>query len=304
MEKILIIYHRIDFDGLCSMSVISHWAQKNNIQADILGYNYTDNPPQIPQSYDWVFVVDCCLPTEEMIRLHNEGVLVWIDHHVTAIQESNLKGFSTCPGIRKEGYGACEMCWELLFPDKELPLFIKLLSAYDTWDKKRQDWEGQTLPFQYGLRNRIGLDREKFFCLFESQIDRMDDTNNVSEIIKEGSSLIKYIRNSGRNACKNYAFEVTIGRQLKGLAMLTSQFGALQMEESVRESGCQVAVCINKSNDTEDYVVSVYACGTDIGDFNIGAYMKSHYRGGGHRSAAGGRLTHEEFLRLMNKHKL
>ena len=255
-KTVAIIYHCIDFDGICSLAIARQHFLKRGWNVDPFPYNRGLNVPDIDLllAYDEVVIVDIALPVKDMVDLakcwREQGLgLCWIDHHKTSIEDSVREGYTDIPGLREPvGQGACGLCWEYFHPGTPQPEVVRILSAYDVWNKKAFDWNGYTLPFQYGLRNRIGLDREKFFCLFESQVDSMEDTDTVSEIIKEGNSLIKYIRNSGRNACKNYAFEVTLGRQLKGLAMLTSQFGALQMEESVRESGCQVAVCINKSS--------------------------------------------------------
>ena len=302
--KHLIIYHNADFDGLCSMSIIRQWCLQNEETADVIGYNYgKDTPTFNPEDYNLVWVVDVCLDTKTMLSLKEASKIVWIDHHATSIQDSVDNGYNDAFGIRREGKGACELCWEMihLYDHKEVPLFVQWLSAYDVWDKKRFDWENVTLPFQYGMRNRFNLNAEEFFTFFTRFTDK---TNEIDKILRSGQTIIRYIRNTGKTACNNYAFEITIGDKIKGLAMMTAHFGALEFEQSMHERGCQVAVCINKRKDSEDYNISVYAADSDMKDFNIGEYMKTNYRGGGHRSAASGKLTQQEFLRLLTEKKI
>lgn len=302
--KSLIIYHSIDFDGICSMAIIRQWCLKNKHSVDLIGYNYDNETPSFnADDYDLIWVVDVCLDPKTMVMLKEAHKLTWIDHHVTSIQDSVENGFDDAFGLRREGKGACELCWEFLhmYDKKETPMLVQWLSAYDVWDKKRFDWESVTLPFQFGMRDRFNLDAEAFFTFFHCFAD---DPAEVDDILRTGRTIIRYVRASGEMACKKYAFEITIGNQLKGLAMMTPHFGALEFEQAMRQRGCQVAVCINKKTDSDEFNVSLYAGDNDLEGFNIGAYMKKHYGGGGHRGAAGGKLTQEQFLRLLNEKTL
>ena len=294
-KRILIIYHKIDFDGLCSMSIIRRWAAEDGLEADLLPYSYGDpDPVVVPTDYAFIYVADVCLPTPLMLTLEESGRLVWLDHHNTSIEQSVRDGFNLCGGIRQEGTGACDLCWQYFYPDTPTPLAVSLLATYDVSDKERYDWETETLPFQFGLRARYNLDPETFYTYFTEAVE---DPGRITPIIQEGRAIIRYARATGRRACDAYAFEVTIGYGIKGLCMLTAHFGCLEMEESMRERGCQVAVCVNLLQSGE-YKVSVYAGGNPIG-FNLGRYMKEHYQGGGHPCAAGGKLTPRQYKRLI-----
>lgn len=303
MKKLLIVFHRIDFDGLCSMSVVRHWAESNGLKVYLLGYTYGDNDPVIDADYDMVFVVDLRLPTGLMVSLNRNGKLVWIDHHATSIADSYEFGFADAPGLRREGVGACELCWEFL-NHGDTPKLIQLLSTYDVWDKVRFNWNKETLPFQFGMRNAFNLEPDEFYAFYLSVVAE-NDLLLMDYIFDDGKAILNYVRVTGKRACDAYAFEVTIADgTLSGLCMLTPHFGCLEFEESLRQRGCQVAVCVNRHAASGTYKVSMYAGGSDLGEFNIGAYMKEHYNGGGHRSAAGGTLTEEQFLRLLNEHCL
>ena len=201
----------------------------------------------------------------------------------------------------------------ILYSGTPAPPIVQLLSTYDVWDQKRLDWEGLTLPFQYGLRARSLSEAEAFYEFYRDAIEA--PLNIESTIVNEGLAILRYARECGRRACKAYGFVVTIGgkrrgkgrRLIKGLALLTGHFGALEMEESVRAMGCDVAVCLNRSNaDDGTYKVSIYA-GSSVSaveEFNLGEYLKAYYHGGGHRAAAGGTLTEKEFRRLLTRKEL
>ena len=327
MDTILIVYHRIDFDGLCSMAVIRKWAEGQGYEVEARGYNYGDPAPERsggpwlggirirPERYDKIFIVDCCLPAETMKYWSTSTEVVWIDHHCTAIKESVEQGFDDLNGLREEGVGACELCWRHIYPGTPVPLIVQLLATYDVWDKNRLDWEKLTLPFQYGLRARGLSDAEQFYEFYRDAI--WAPLNIEWSVVNEGLAILRYARETGRRACKAYGFVVTIGtkrkgksrRLIKGLALLTGHFGALEMEESVRAMGCDVAVCLNRSNaDDGTYKVSIYAgssaSASAVEEFNLGEYLKAYYHGGGHRAAAGGTLTEKEFRRLLTRKEL
>ena len=305
MKKILIIYHRIDFDGLCSMAIVRHWAVSQGMEVDLLGYNHGDSDPVIREDYHLVFVLDVCLDSDIMVSLKSHSKLVWIDHHNTSILEAADKGFDNAMGFRVEGVGACELCWRFCHRYKATPLLVQLLSTYDVWDKFSFNWEKETLPFQFGMRNRFDLDVEAFYRFFVQCVESGHIEELVDEIMSDGKCILNYVRKIGKRACEAYGFEVDIdGGKVKGFCLLTAHFGALELEETMSEHGCKVAVCVNRHASSGTYKISAYAASNDLGSFNIGSYMKEHYNGGGHRCAAGGTLTEEQFLRLLNEHCL
>lgn len=303
MKKILIIYHRIDFDGMCSMAIAKQWAEAHEFEVEVMGYNHGDPTPHINCNYDMVVVVDICLSAELMKELDSKTKLVWIDHHCTSINDSIKEHFDHVDGVRQEGVGACELCWLFFHSRSAAPLFIQYISAYDVWDTNRFDWEGITLPFQFGLRGQLGIQPDAFYEWY----CQMSSVPQTISLISDGKAVIRYARECGRRACKAYGFMVEIGGKLRGLALLTGHFGVMEMEETMCEKGCQVAVCVNRLDSDGVYKVSLYA-GHDsdgsIAAFNLGEYMQKYYAGGGHRCAAGGTMSEDQFLRLLHEKKM
>lgn len=306
MNKIAIVYHRVDFDGICSYAVIRHHLTLSGgitgvpVEITPFPWNRGDRVPDL-KGFDRVFVVDVCLPAEVMDRLSRQTRLVWIDHHSTSIAEmAAVEGFEgRCDGIRRLGKGACELSWEYMCRWDTCPYSVQLLSAYDVWDKDRFDWEKDTLAFQYGLRNRYGLDAEAF-CLHFPMERKMN--GRIRKICDEGEAIVSYIRRNGLNAARNYGFDVTVAGTLKGLALLTDAGGSTPFEEAAAERGAELVVTLNRVDDNH-YKMSCYSPGGKPG-VHLGDYMKRTYGGGGHEGAAGAILTEEQFIKFLRNKTL
>ena len=288
--KIAIVYHRVDCDGLCSYAVLYNALHERFPRMPItgIGYNHGDELPDL-SGYTTVYMADVSLPSSEMLRLHSERRLVWIDHHSTTIEDSKAYGYSTAPGLRQIGKGACELCWEFTHAKTEkAPLFVQLLSAYDIFDKERFDFENEVLPFQYGVRNRLQLDPEAF-------VNAMAE--DYEKFIAEGRIILNYIRQQGYRAAKTYGFTVTLADKVPALCILTDQSGSIPYQEAAKEAGCKVIVCVNRLDD-KHYKVSCYAAEKDA-PIHLGNYLKDMYGGGGHANAAGAVIGTHDFRMLV-----
>ena len=295
--KTAIIYHKIDFDGICSYAVIRKAAEMRGEQVTPVPFNNNEAFNVDLSPFGRIYVVDICLPTGLMKSLAEETPcrLVWIDHHKTSIEEAQAEGFGRVPGKREIGRGACELCWEHEF-GTTAPRLVRLMSAYDVWDKERFDWEAETLPFQYGARNRWALEAEAFYGDLK---DGMEDEGVFDGILREGAAIVKYVRTTGRYSCGAYGFEITLAKKTRALCLITPTFGSVGMEEAARERGCDVCVCINRRNDGS-FKVSCFGASS----LDLGKYMKDKYGGGGHAAAAGAVVTEKVFLKLIRQKTL
>ncbi len=296
-DRVLIIYHRVDYDGLCSAAVTKEALKKyTNNPIDLFGFNYNDSLPDFDNYlsvYDAIFLVDISFPKDIMIRLKESGKAVWIDHHITQITESEEFGYSDMLGIRVNGTAACELCWKYFNPDSEVPLPVLYLSHYDTWRHDVFNWDKEILPFQYGLRTKYSLNAQKFTQEFQ------DILQNYKEIMKSGSAILEYLNNTWRGSVKGYAFDVLVDGKYKGICMLTSTFGSSQFD-SVKDQ-YDVYVCVNRKG-PDAYNISMYV--NEKCDFNSGEFMKERHSGGGHAGASGGVLSLDEFVKLIHDCKI
>lgn len=300
--KIGIVYHRIDSDGLCSYAVLyKALTAKPHIYPNPvitgIGYNHGDALPDL-SGYDIVYVADIALPIAVMKSLNDEGRLIWIDHHATAIEDAKKNGYYLAPGIRTIGKGACELCWEFMFAS-EPPLFVKYLSAYDVFDKERFDFENEVLPFQYGVRNRLQLKPEAFVNAMAEDYEKLDYEKLIDyeQLIAEGRVILNYIRQQGYRAAKTYGFTITLAGKVPALCILTDQSVSIPYQEAAIEAGCEVIVCVNRL-DNNRYKVSCYAADGEA-PIHLGDYLKEMYGGGGHANAAGAVIGTHDFRMLV-----
>ena len=301
MKRIAIIYHKSDFDGICSYAIVRSQLEvnlamaKERFQITPMPWDRGDKVPDTKGYHD-VYVLDICLPIDAMYEIKQNAHLVWIDHHATSIEQMKLTLMDNIDGIRELGVGACELTWRYMHKKDKCPRFVLLLSAYDVWDKMRLNWEQDTLPFQYGMRNRYGLDAEKFFKEFYWY------TEDIKEIIAEGKTILKYIRQSGNTGAQNYGFDVTVGGDMKGLAILTDQGGSAPYEENAKKRKAEVIVLLNRMGD-DKYKVSCY-CPMGKPRKHLGNYLRDTYGGGGHEGAAGAVIDRRKFVQIITERKI
>lgn len=119
-------YHRVDLDGICSAAIV----KQKFPSCELIGANYGDNIIPDCEKGETVYVVDFSFNAEQMELLHQQGNLIWLDHHITAIED--LPG--EYAGKREVDKAGCELTWEYLHPNMVMPDVVHLLGRYDVWD--------------------------------------------------------------------------------------------------------------------------------------------------------------------------
>lgn len=272
--KILVVYHSEDYDGICSREIVKLVYP----DANYLGFTYGDEIPGNLDKYDQIILVDISFPSDIMLGIKDK--LVWVDHHITAIQDSEKNGYFGVPGIRKIGEGACSLAWKY-FIKTPVPKAVSLLSAYDVWDKEKYDWDRETLPFQYALRGLYGLNLPELF--FE---DNPDDKLHLGRII------LNYQRDEWKRSVNKNAFPITVDGKWKGIAMITTNSGSLQFDHIYNDYDIFVWGTLDKNG---VFKFSIASNKNRAGEFNCGAFMKENYHGGGHQGVAGGWMYMTQF---------
>lgn len=278
--KTLIVYHSKDYDGICSREIV----KKAYPDAETFGFNYGDKIPDNLDTYDQLILVDISFPPDIMKGIKDR--LIWVDHHITAIQDSEKNGYAGVPGIRKIGEGACSLAWKY-FMKSPVPEAVSLLSAYDVWDKEKHDWERETLPFQYALRGLYGLD-------LTAEIIESDPLN----IIQEGKIILRYQKEEWKNCVNKNAFPVTVDGKLKGLAMITTNTGSSQFDHVYPDYDIFVWGTLGGDG---IFRFSIASNSERVSEFNCGVYMKEHYNGGGHQGVAGGWMNLDQFIGFIRQ---
>lgn len=289
---ITIIYHKADYDGLFSGIIAKKYYTGKGVKVDMYGWNYGDEIPEITEGS--VILVDVSFPPTDMLKLQDTKRLTWIDHHQTAISDSETYGYSKVPGIRVIGTAACELTWRFFYPRKSEPEIVRLAGMYDVWNKD-DTWETEVVPLQYGLKHEYGLGIKKL----EQEWD--DLCEDCDWLIDNGSLIYEWIKRSSEAWIKNNAFPVTVGGKYKGIAMVTPIGGSICFGSVLNDYDLYLVIQI-RENGTK-YQVSMYKENDRVPEFSCGEYMKQ-FGGGGHPGAAGsGPLSKEVFERLIYNHE-
>lgn len=112
-------YHN-DLDGKCS----AFWVQqKENMNSeDLIECDYGARKADLScvKKDEKVWIVDYSIDPNDMEKLSKiTKKVVWIDHHITAIDKYNNFSFKI-PGLRVNGVAACELTWHYInFPKSE-----------------------------------------------------------------------------------------------------------------------------------------------------------------------------------------
>ncbi len=267
-------FHSADYDGMCSGALV----KLAYPECEMIGINYgQDFPWDSIEKGELVFMVDFCLGSfSDMYRLNHLADLYWIDHHKTAIDQALENNFMARAGqVLEVGRAACELVWETLHPDIEIPRSVYLLGRYDVWDHSDPD----TLPFQWGMRTYSDThpDNTKFWykVIYSSQF--------LDFVVEKGRIILEYEEAQNKKFCKAYAFETEFN-SLRAIC-INRGFTNSQIFESVYDPNVHdlmITFCRLKLPKRQ-WTVSLYTTKDDI---DCGAMAKA-LGGGGHKQAAG-----------------
>jgi oligoribonuclease NrnB/cAMP/cGMP phosphodiesterase (DHH superfamily) len=143
--KIACIYHSRDLDGWMSAAIVKKWFEDTNHTKDgdtlnFIGWDYGNEIPDTTM-YDKVVMCDISFPKEVMYELRTKlgSNFVWIDHHISAINDNKETILSLdINGVRDISYAACELTWIYFFTNTTMPEIVRLLGRYDCFGYKQQ----------------------------------------------------------------------------------------------------------------------------------------------------------------------
>lgn len=299
-NKILVIFHKVDYDGLFSNAVVRKHYNGDDVVS--FGYNYNDPIDDIPDfdDFDKIVIADISLPVGVMkdLRDNHYDKVQWVDHHITAINDSVSNGYDDMRGLRSTSFSACKLCWMYYFGGADIPYAVDLVATNDIWDKESYDWDNEVQAYQYGLNATYKMSAENISDNFG---EILEDAN-VHETQKLGLKVKGYMDDLYKTWCGRFSFDVTVDGKWRGICMISPMFTSKIFDSVSADYDC--CVILEKNGKQEGvYNVSLYS-DKNIPELSCGDYMKSHYNGGGHKGAAGGTMTLEQFTRVLNEHTL
>lgn len=284
----LCIYHIADHDGKGSAAIVKSVYP----ETELMGLNHDmEIPYDEINKHDKIIVCDFSLPLDFMFQLSQTRDFTWIDHHVSVIDkyekiiaEGNRKPIK---GIRRVGTAALMLTWKYFYPDRPLPLGIKLLGLNDVFDLR----DKRVRPFEYAMQ-ALGVNRptDKIWS------ELINDTLDVSEMVEKGKAILLYIRNRNYRLVRSEAFE----SEYQGLKCICANIPQGYSEfydslDNVKDYDMMVNFFMNKKN---CWNLSFYTAKDNVDVSKVAA----QFGGGGHAKAAGASSLPElpEFLRKGN----
>lgn len=281
----LCIYHIADHDGKGSAAIVKSVYP----ETELMGLNHDmEIPYDEIKKHDKIVVCDISLPLDFMFELNEVADFTWIDHHISvieqyekAIADGNKK---TLKGIRRVGTAAMVLTWEYFYPNKELPLGIKLLGLNDIFDLK----DKRVRPFEYAMQ-ALGVNRPTD-KVWEELIN---ETMDINAMVEKGKAILSYIRNRNFRLVRAQAFE----SQYNGLKCICANMPQGYSEfydslDNIKDYDMMVNFFMNKKN---CWNLSFYTAKDNVDVSKIA----EQFGGGGHAKAAGASSLKElpEFLR-------
>lgn len=268
------VYHNRDLDGFTSGAII----KLKYPDAKMVGYDY-GMPFEQEVTGEPIIMADVSLPMKTMVKIAqlSNWQLTWIDHHISAINDYKEfvgEGETFCNAVLENGIAACEGTWKHLFPERQMPLSVKLLGEYDTWrNSDKQRWENEILPFQFGMR---------LYCnsVDSFPVDVFENEELVKQIIHEGLTVLKYQSQVNELQCKKASFETEFNG-LRAICLNVGGFNSDVFKSVYDESKHDIMMPFQF--DGKKWTISLYTTKDEV-DCSIIAKANG---GGGHKKAAG-----------------
>ena len=230
-QKITIIYHKEDNDGVCSAAIVKcfleRYGDRVGVDNPVYGYigtNYAElsrmweeHTMAVPGvttemsrllDNNMVFMVDLSFnETEAMEYLFNhlKGDFFWCDHHKSAIDTSKTwDPDEDCNGIRKTSQSALLNTWDFMCYWMKVSAapsdYIRMLSDYDSWAwsrmeryEKKEDKE-YLFNFNVGVTCKSGLKVAWFDRWISSYMDYNGGVNFHEALAADCAAYGKIVR--------------------------------------------------------------------------------------------------------------
>lgn len=198
MADILVIYHD-DPDGMVAGAIV----KQKHPEAETFPIDYGQEFPWDKVVGKEVWLVDYSLPPLEMQRLIRSAEdLVWIDHHVSAIN-AMARFPNQIRGLRRveveegeiKGLGAgkvsgCELTWAYVYPGQRLPEIVRLIGRFDVGE-----WaDPRVLPCKLGFEAYGEALRPDNLTTWKSMLFRSGFVPwDIDELIEAGRPIKRWL---------------------------------------------------------------------------------------------------------------
>ena len=289
----MIIVHHNDADGLCAAALVRMYHESNgHIDKQYPEITFVErcHLPATdfinPQMGEVVYIVDYSLSPAEMEHILNvTNNVVWIDHHISAIEK--FKDWPTpITGLRCNGISGCMLTWiwlykyteyatdsvneELLHNLKMLaPYYVRLINDWDVWDHKMESTRAFITGFNAELQE-FKPDSDLWWSL-----DRRSDM--VKQFIDRGY-IMESFKNGWANSLRN---QIGFYAEIEGYKFYCLNCGNINSTYFGSQEELGVDGFMAFSFNGSVWKISMYSTTIDVGD------ICTRQGGGGHKGAAG-----------------
>ena len=300
MEKTdaYVFYHSADFDGYLSCALIAAYLKYNNKNFVLKSYNYGNELDL--DSLDKnaiIYAADISFDPQIMLKIKSEFKdFIWIDHHISAISNSEINGYSDLPGLRTTDHAACVLVWlyfkKLGFDFTEKLKFnftcVKWIGEYDIWDHS----DPNVLPFQYGLRTE-NLHPKSPFALNKWRYLLTSNDSYLKQVVKKGKIILAYIEQDNTKKCFSMSYVIDFENYKCVCANYSSNSQFFDKIFNNQKHDLMLLYSFNPKSNT--FNCSIYSRREDVDC----SKLAQKYGGGGHFHAAGFRLTPEQANQIL-----
>lgn len=264
--KQICVYHSRDLDGWMSAAIVKSVYPL----IELCGWDYGEPTPELSE-YSQIIMVDISFPTENMYKLHQlKKAVTWIDHHKSAIEDSEKQGYANMGGKRDSDFAACELAWMYYYPDAIMPETVRLLGRYDCFGHIGLEEEDKIFAFQYAARAYIGTPDEAASWLQHFNDDWIDQK------VSFGFVILKYLTREGTAFYGKNAFPFQFA-EYEGVAINRARFNPKTFDIDYSEYD----FCAAFYFDGKNWQWSLYSDTIDVSG------IAKEMGGGGHKGAAG-----------------
>lgn len=276
-----IFYHLADLDGHCSGAQVALYLESVGEPYIMVPFNYgyTVNKDKILE-YEGrnLYLVDMSFSPEDMLWATKYSTkFIWIDHHKSAIENSQLHNYDSIAGLRRTDKAACALVYEYLeLKYNYYP--IELLSNWDIWNHK----DRRTIYFQYAMREYDTDPTTQERIQFWHKIISHKYCNDIPKYIEIGEHIYNYEMKRYKMLASN-SYEFKFEDSYNVLAINSLEHTSKLFDSIPNVDEYDFVLVYNYKPTTKNYRVSFYTSkpGIDV------SKIATRYGGGGHVGAAG-----------------
>ena len=293
------IFHHNDLDGYSSGYLTYKYFKelgRDDIIATSMDYNSKFDLFDLNniKKDDEVYIVDYHISPELFKELQSKCLeAVWIDHHVSAIEEYDkyfkelgLNLDEEVLGSWRNGDSATKLVYEYFYGDN-IPKWVNLVDAWDVWKTDSEYYEEAEL-LNLACQNKLSIDLIK-------EIDT--DKKLVEVLINIGKYFKEYRDQWSESFANKYGFETSI-EDLDGT--ISSIYVLTLGNANSKYFGNKIDeydYCVTQGFDGEKWNISVYS---NKPNKDCSKFARV-FGGGGHKGASG--FTYEGYEPLFTKSK-